>query len=270
MIAQNHIQELINHLESDDPVKIQIGMSLLNRTNLTHDGWLEWGSKLPLKTSYHLAKKAGIEHSDDVIETLCKRLGNYNTDDNILQKVVKKDTETIWWALRSATVEALEHSIADEVIVEEQVIDEFSKDYHSLHNLLYRILCYSNKGLVNYLIDMLNEQKNKGEAVRKALEEIKYERFENCLRAAEILGEIADIRAVKPLAEMLQTSDEIEAYYGETRLHLIHAAGKKALENIVEKNVEGEKKQNIMKFLKSDDPGLFMMGAVMLKGVLDD
>ena len=89
------------------------------------------------------------------------------------------------------------------------------------------------------------------------------------MRAAEILGEIADIRAVKPLAEMLQNSDERETYYGENRLHLIHAAGKKALENIAEANVEGDEKQNILKFLKSDDEGLAMMGASMLIGILE-
>ena len=279
VMDQNHIKELVNHLESDDPVKNQIGISLLNRTEITSDGWLDWGSKLPLKTSYHLAKKAGIENSDHVIETLCKRLGNYNTEDVILQRLLKNDIETIWWALRSATVEALEHSITDEVVVEEQIIDGFNKDYHSLHNQLYRILCYIDKGLVNYLIEVLNDHsfglapglnRTKTEAVLHVLGKIKVERFENSLRAAEILGEIANIRAVKPLAEMLQTSDERGAYYGENKINLIHAAAKKALEHIAEKNVEGEKKQNIMKFLKSDERGLVMMGAAMLKGILEE
>ncbi|HIO72253.1 MAG TPA: hypothetical protein EYN38_04010 [Flavobacteriales bacterium] len=279
-LHNSNIRQLVKYLESDDPVMTQIGLSMLNRTNVTIEGWLDWGSKLPLKTSYHLAKKAGIEHSDDVIETLCKRLGSYNTD---IQRIMMEDTETVWWALRSATVEALqnpmrnsrlrlsEDSITDEVIGESQVIqDGFSKDYHSLHTQLYRILCYSDKRFVNYLIDILNEEKDIGNAVRKTLDKIKDNKYQNCLRAAEILGEIADIRAVKPLAEMLQNSDERETYYGENRLHLIHAAGKKALENIAEANVEGDEKQNILKFLKSDDQGLVIMGASMLKGILEE
>ena len=270
--SPENLQQLVKYLESDDPVTIQIGLSMLNRTNVTIQGWLDWGSKLPLKTSYHLAKKAGIEHSDEVIETLCKRLGSYNTDDTIIQRIMMEDNETVWWALRSATVEALQNpTITDEVIGESQVIqDGFSKDYHSLHTLLYRILCYSDKRFVNYLIDILNEEKDIGNAVRKTLDKIKDNRYQNCLRAAEILGEIADIRAVKPLAEMLQNSDERETYYGENRLHLIHAAGKKALENIAEANVEGDEKQNILKFLKSDDEGLVIMGASMLKGILEE
>ena len=51
---------------------------------------------------------------------------------------------------------------------------------------------------------------------------------------------------------------------------MIHAAGKKALENIAEANVEGDEKQNILKFLKSDDQGLVIMGASMLKGILEE
>ena len=276
--APENLDKLVEYLESDNPVTVQIGLSMVNRTNVTIEGWLEWGSKLPLKTSYHLAKKAGIELSDDVIKTLCKRLGSYNTDDTIIQEIMTHPTteniKTVWWALRSATVEALQNpTITDEVIdMESQGViqDGFSKNYHLLHTQLYRILGYSDKRFVNYLIDILNEEKDIGNAVRKTLDKIKDNRYQNCLRAAEILGEIADIRAVKPLAEMLQNSDERETYYGENRLHLIHAAGKKALEEIAEANVEGEEKQNILKFLKSDDQGLVIMGASMLKGILEE
>ena len=41
-------------------------------------------------------------------------------------------------------------------------------------------------------------------------------------------------------------------------------------EEIAEANVEGEEKQNILKFLKSDDQGLVIMGASMLKGILEE
>mgnify|MGYP000856990632 FL=1 len=272
-----HLARLSKYLESDDPVNIQIGLSMVNRTNVTLEDWLEWGSKLPLKTSYHLAKKAGIEHSDDVIKTLCKRLGDYNTDDTIIQEIIRtKDIQTVWWALRSATLEALENpTITDEDIGVIQ--DGFSQNYHLLHTQLHRILCYSDKHFVDYLINILNQHNpdNKGPSmhntVSQALNEIKDNRYRTCLNAAEILGEIADIRAVKPLSGMLQDQTGSERDYHSERRHTsIHNAGKKALEKIAEANVEGDEKKNILKFLKSDDEGMVIMGASMLEGILEE
>ena len=43
---------------------------------------------------------------------------------------------------------------------------------------------------------------------------------------------------------------------------------KTALKKIVETNVKDKERKNILKFLKSDDPGMILMGASMLKGIL--
>ena len=44
----------------------------------------------------------------------------------------------------------------------------------------------------------------------------------------------------------------------------------KALVKITEKNIKGKEKENILRFLESDDPAMVMMGASMLKGILEE
>mgnify|MGYP000338121161 CR=1 FL=1 len=41
------------------------------------------------------------------------------------------------------------------------------------------------------------------------------------------------------------------------------------LVEIAEKNMKGKEKDNILKFLKSKDPAMVMMGASLLKGILE-
>ena len=40
------------------------------------------------------------------------------------------------------------------------------------------------------------------------------------------------------------------------------------LQKIADKNLKSDEKKNVLKFLKSDDQGMIMMGASMLKGIL--
>ena len=42
------------------------------------------------------------------------------------------------------------------------------------------------------------------------------------------------------------------------------------LQRIADKNLKGDEKKNVLKFLKSDDFGMVMMGASMLKGILEE
>jgi HEAT repeat protein len=77
--------------------------------------------------------------------------------------------------------------------------------------------------------------------------------------AAEALGMIGDVRAVDPLIGVL--SDDEDEWVREA------AAG--ALGDIAEANIKGKEKENILRFLESDDPAMIMMGASMLKGILE-
>ena len=52
--------------------------------------------------------------------------------------------------------------------------------------------------------------------------------------------------------------------------HRITKRSKTALRKIVEANLEGNEKENILKFLKNDDAAMIMMGASMLKGILKE
>ena len=74
--------------------------------------------------------------------------------------------------------------------------------------------------------------------------------------AAEALGEIGDVRAVKPLIKTFE----------DENLDLIKVAAK-AIVKIKENDI-GDEKENIIKFLESDDLGMVKMGASMLKGIL--
>ena len=42
------------------------------------------------------------------------------------------------------------------------------------------------------------------------------------------------------------------------------------LQKIADKNLKSDEKKNVLKFLKSDDQGMIMMGASMLKGILEE
>ena len=70
-----------------------------------------------------------------------------------------------------------------------------------------------------------------------------------------------------PLAK--EKLDELNELFGGKTIgsyyHII-----KTLVKITEKNMNGKEKENIIKFLKSDDEGMVMMGASMLKGILEE
>ena len=77
--------------------------------------------------------------------------------------------------------------------------------------------------------------------------------------AAEALGVIGDVRAVEPL---------IKALGDENSGVRQHAA--RALVKITEANIKGKEKENILRFLESDDPAMVLMGASLLKGILKE
>ena len=81
-----------------------------------------------------------------------------------------------------------------------------------------------------------------------------------CNAAAEALGEIGGKRAVEGLIEALNVRAA-----GKVR-----KTGYKSLINIAKKNIRGKEKDNVMKFLKSKDTAMVMMGASMLKGILQE
>ncbi len=76
--------------------------------------------------------------------------------------------------------------------------------------------------------------------------------------AAWALGKIGDARAVEPLIKALGDKNGF-----------ISLTAAEALAKIAEKYIEGEEKDNIIKFLKSGDQGMAQMGASMLKGILE-
>jgi HEAT repeat protein len=72
------------------------------------------------------------------------------------------------------------------------------------------------------------------------------------------LGEMGDKSAVKPLIKTFESEN----------LDQIKVAAK-AIVKIKENDI-GDEKENIMKFLESDDQGMVRMGASMLKGILEE
>ena len=76
--------------------------------------------------------------------------------------------------------------------------------------------------------------------------------------AAGALGKLSDARAVKPLFKTFESENSA----------LIKIAAK-AIVKIKEADIGDEEKKNILKFLKSKDPAMVMMGASMLKGILE-
>jgi HEAT repeat protein len=88
--------------------------------------------------------------------------------------------------------------------------------------------------------------------------------------AINILVDIGDIKAVKPIIELDPSQlpimqDKDDYWCGEDEYDR-----QQALVKIAEKNIKGKEKDNIIKFLKSDDPGMVRMGASMLTGVLEE
>ena len=103
--------------------------------------------------------------------------------------------------------------------------------------------------------------------------------------AAEALGNIGDTRAVEPLIKALKDDDsnvssasaEALGKIGDPRaldplitaLEDGNSSGAKALGEITEANIKGKEKENVLRFLESDDPAMVLMGASMLKGILE-
>ena len=80
------------------------------------------------------------------------------------------------------------------------------------------------------------------------------------------LGMIGDKRAVEPLIEVLSDTRIRESL---SSLSGVRTSAANALAKIV-KASDIKEKENVIKFLESDDQGMVMMGASMLKGILKE
>ena len=89
------------------------------------------------------------------------------------------------------------------------------------------------------------------------------------IKCAEALGRFGDKRAIEPLAMLL--NDE---YHNMDGKYTVREAAKKALTKrarvFMRGKIEEKEKENILKFLKSNDNSLVMMGASMLKGIIEE
>ena len=84
---------------------------------------------------------------------------------------------------------------------------------------------------------------------------------------AWILGEIGDARAIEPLIEYIDYQTE----YGGSEMIIERI--KIAATTIVKikgTDIVDKEKENLLKFLESDDPALVQMGVSMLKGILEE
>ena len=82
------------------------------------------------------------------------------------------------------------------------------------------------------------------------------------------IGETTDTKEIKLLMTFYFRKYTLpDTYYVKTELYEL---GNKALVKIARANIQSKEKDNIIKFLKSDDPGMVMMGASMLKGILEE
>ena len=89
---------------------------------------------------------------------------------------------------------------------------------------------------------------------------------------AKALGELGDARAVKPLITSLEKNLEIdkEPTYSEGfDQRAVNPSVPAALAKIVEAS-DIKEKENVIKFLENDDPGMVRMGVSMLKGILEE
>ena len=137
------------------------------------------------------------------------------------------------------------------------------------------------------------------EPLIKVLEDIKYLKINTATigqvgvrrHAANALGKIGDTRAIEPLSQAIEDDDwqircNVAKALGEISdvravEHLIGAlrddnryvrkSAAEALGKIGNELVKTDKeKENILRFLGSDDPAMVMMGASMLKGILEE
>jgi HEAT repeat protein len=143
----------------------------------------------------------------------------------------------------------------------------------------------------------LDAQKALGKIGKPAVEPLIKVLEEGNKAAAWVLGKIGDKRAVEPLIKVLKDEEKSVRSSAARALGMIgdgRAVGAligvlseerrtvredamralneciKALVKTAEKNIEGKEKENILKFLKSKDPAMVLMGASMLKGILKE
>ncbi len=110
-----------------------------------------------------------------------------------------------------------------------------------------------------------------------------------CQHAAEALGVIGDARAVEPLIGVLSSRSLWPRKYATKALGMIgdkravepfiellgyknsdeRETAARVLVKITEANIKGKEKENVLRFLESDDPAMVRMGASMLKGILE-
>jgi hypothetical protein len=95
-------------------------------------------------------------------------------------------------------------------------------------------------------------------AVKPLIEVLGDDKLSVIKAAAGALGKLGDERAVKPLFKTFEDGN----------LGLIKVAAM-AIVKIKEADIVDEEKKNILKFLKSKDPAMVLMGASLLKGAME-
>jgi HEAT repeat protein len=122
---------------------------------------------------------------------------------------------------------------------------------------MIKLLTNSNLGARNYAASMLGKMGDR-RAVKPLIEVLGSDKLSVIKTAAGALGKLGNERAVEPLIKTFE----------DENLGVIKVAAK-AIVKIKEADIGDEEKKNILKFLKSKDPAMVLMGASMLKGILE-
>jgi vesicle coat complex subunit len=292
-------ENLRKFLESDDPAMVMMGLSMAKGSGLTEDvlptilRLYMWNDN---KTIRAAAKSFFIKHAPNDVKTKVKEnwKPNYRTlsvtgdkyseivkpfleafksqDDFALialEPLIKALGDEDSWVGKSAA-ESL-GKIGDKRAVE-PLIKALGDKNRSVRKLAATALGeIGDKRAVEPLIKTLEDDyeyvrkaaatalgsigdKRAVESLIKTLEDKnRYVRRS----AAIALGKIGDKRAVEPLIKSLEDKD---VRYNTTI----------ALVKITKANIKGKEQKNIIKFLESDDEGMVMMGASILKGILEE
>jgi HEAT repeat protein len=122
---------------------------------------------------------------------------------------------------------------------------------------MIKLLTNSNLGARNYAASMLGKMGDR-RAVKPLIEVLGSDKLSVIKTAAGALGKLGNERAVEPLIKTFEDGN----------LGVIKVAAK-TIVKIKEADIGDEEKKNILKFLKSKDPAMVLMGASMLKGILE-
>jgi len=251
-------KNLRKFLESDDPALVRMGLSMVKDVCK----FLENNDPTMRRTGLSMAKDCGVP------EELWKNIFGLLMKDSENREAARELAEEIGmrWYL-DGTRETLEKTGYWSRCLREHTVVWYRRRVEPL----ITVLGDEDWRIRQFAAETLGKIGDK-RAVEPLIKALSDDHMWVRIYAVGALGKIGDERAVKPLITSLEKNLEMEkepTYSDGIDQRAVNPYVMAALAKIV-KASDIKEKENVIKFLENDDPGMVRMGVSMLKGILEE